>query len=118
MVRKGTLTPELTFTLNMTKIKRIQYSVTDAELELDRIAVSTGDKVKKGDLLVSFISEELENTLKEYKEKKEQNDLLIKHYKNLQKADKEAGSDTIIYKRNGTEDQEKQDLCEKGWHHH
>lgn len=89
-VRKGTLTPELTFTLNMTKIKRIQYSVTDAELELDRIAVSTGDKVKKGDLLVSFISEELENTLKEYKEKKEQNDLLIKHYKNLQKADKEA----------------------------
>lgn len=89
-VQKGTLTPELNFTLSMTKIKRIQYSVTDAELELDRIAVSIGDKVKKGDLLVSFISEELENTLTEYKEKKEQNNLLIKHYENLQKADKGA----------------------------
>ena len=89
-VQKGTLTPELNFTLRMTKIKRIQYSVTDANLELDRIAVSIGDKVKKGDLLVSFISEELENTLAEYKEKKEQNDLLKKHYENLQKADKGA----------------------------
>lgn len=89
-VRRGTLTPELVFTLRMTGVNRIQYSVADSGLEVDRIAVSKGDRVKKGDLLVSFFSRELQDKLAEYGEKEWQDRLLIRHYEKLQRIDKSA----------------------------
>ncbi|MCI8793043.1 MAG: biotin/lipoyl-binding protein [Eubacterium sp.] len=89
-VRRGTLTPELVFSLRMTGVNRIQYSVADNGLEIDRIAVSKGDRVKKGDLLVSFISRELQERLEEYREKAWQDRLLIQHYERLQRVDKTA----------------------------
>ena len=85
-VRKGALTPSVSFTLSMTEIEHIQYRVTDAELMLEKVAVSVGDHVKKGDLLLSFRSEELQGKLAEYKETRKQNRLLLQHYENLQKA--------------------------------
>lgn len=87
-VRRGDLTPAISLTLRIRKLKYIDYSVTDGSLEVERVTVSVGDKVKKGDLLVSFFSEELQNTLDGYREKKDQDLLLIQHYTNLQKADK------------------------------
>lgn len=87
-VCRGALTPTVSLTLRMRKLKYMHYSVTDGGLEVDRIVVSVGDRVKKGDLLVSFSSEELQAELKEYQEKKKQNALLIRHYKNLQRADR------------------------------
>ena len=86
-VRRGDLTPAIALTLHVSKLKYINYSVTDAGLVVERVAVSEGDRVRKGDLLVSFFSEELESALDEYKEKKEQDVLLVQHYTNLQKAD-------------------------------
>lgn len=87
-VRRGGLTPTVSFTLSMTEVKHIRYQVTDGELELERVAVSVGDKVKKGDLLLSFHSEELQGKLAEYQETEKQNRLLIQHYENLQRVDR------------------------------
>lgn len=93
-VRQGALTPSVSFTLSMTKIDHIQYKVTDAELKLEKAAVSVGDHVKKGDLLLAFRSEELQGRLKEYQETSRQNRLLIRHYKNLQKLEETASADS------------------------
>lgn len=106
-VKKGTLTPSVSMTLRMSKIRHIHYKVTDGGLELDRVAVSLGDKVKKGDLLISFSAEELQETLKEYQEKKKQNTLLISHYQKLQKVNKDSG-----YKKEIEELKKEQEITE------
>lgn len=92
-VRKGELTPTVSFTLSMTATEHIQYQVTDAELEIQKVAVSVGDRVKKGDLLLAFQSEELQGRLAEYQKTDRQNRLLIRHYKKLQKLEKSKSAD-------------------------
>ena len=74
-VRKGELTLSVSFTLSMTATEHIQYQVTDAELEIQKVAVSVGDRVKKGDLLLAFQSEELQGRLAEYQKTHRQNRL-------------------------------------------
>lgn len=86
-VHVGDLKPELTLTLKMNDIKYIPYSVTNADLKLERVSVSEGDKVKKGDVLVTFDSGEIRGQIAEYGDKLAQNKLLMEHYSRLQKLD-------------------------------
>lgn len=41
-------------------LEKITYDATNAELKLDKVYVAVGDKVEKGELLVSFRSDSLE----------------------------------------------------------
>lgn len=86
-VMKGDLSWDYTLTLQAEGYRRITYDVTNSELQLDKVYVSTGDKVKKGDLLISFQSESLQETIEGYKEQMDQMQLLANHYRNLMKID-------------------------------
>ena len=86
-VQRGDLNPSITLTLSMEGYERIQYDSTNEDLELDTLHVSVGDKVKKGDILVSFESESIRRTIEQYEDDKRQKELLVEHYGNLMKID-------------------------------
>lgn len=86
-VEKGDLNPSVTLTLNVEGFEQIQYSATNPELELDKVYVSVGDRVEKGDTLVSFKSDSLQKTIEDYEDEKKQNQLLVEHYQKLMSVD-------------------------------
>ena len=63
-VKKGNLTPEITLKLKAEGLEKITYDATNTELKLDKVYVAVGDKVEKGELLVSFRSDSLEEKMK------------------------------------------------------
>lgn len=89
-VQRGNLNPSVTLTLSVEGYEQINYSATNSELKLDKLHVSVGDKVQKGDVLVSFESESIEQMIADYEEKKKQNELLVEHYENLMRIDASA----------------------------
>lgn len=86
-VQRGDLTPEFTISLSAEGFEQIGYDMTNEDLQLDKVYVSVGDKVKKGDLLVSFQSDSIEQVITDYTEQKKQKELLIEHYTNLMAID-------------------------------
>lgn len=86
-VQKGDLEPELTLKLRAEGYEKITYDATNAELKLDKVHVKVGDRVSKGDLLVSFESESLQQTIDSYGEQCSNNQLLIDHYTRLMQID-------------------------------
>lgn len=89
-VIRGDLEPSVTVFLQPEGYSRLEYGATNEELQLDKVWVSVGDKVKKGDILVSFQSENIEKEIADYTEQKEQNRLLMEHYQRLMELDKDA----------------------------
>ncbi len=82
---RGDLEPELTLKLQADGYERIDYDSLEENLELQKVNVSVGDHVKKGELLVSFRCEELRQAISDYQEKITENRLLIDHYEKLMK---------------------------------
>ncbi len=87
VVQKGDIQPELKLKLRAEGYERITYDATNEDLQLDTVYVSVGDKVEKGDLLVSFQSEKLQQAIDSYKEQYTQNELLAEHYSKLMQID-------------------------------
>lgn len=82
---RGNLKPELTLKLQADGYERIDYDSLETDLELEKVYVSVGDYVKKGDLLVSFRSDSIQKAIADYREKITENRLLIAHYEKLMK---------------------------------
>lgn len=82
-VKRGDLQPEFTLTLRADGITQITYDAISSDLQLDTVYVSVGDKVRKGDLLVSFRSDSIQEKITEYREQCEQMELLAEHYTRL-----------------------------------
>lgn len=89
-VKKGDLLPVVKLSLQAEGYERVNYGVSTLDLELDKIWVSPGDKVKAGDMLISFKSDNLQNTIEEYEKQCSDNELLIEHLKKLTEIDKDA----------------------------
>ncbi len=87
---KGDIEPEISLTLRVDGFRNISYSVDREDLELDKVHVKVGDRVKKGDVLVSFQSGDIEDMMKEYQQQLEEDALLIRHYKKLMKIEETA----------------------------
>ncbi|HBI63431.1 MAG TPA: hypothetical protein DDY31_19835 [Lachnospiraceae bacterium] len=83
--RRGNLEPEITLTLKTDGYKRICYDSLEENLELEKVYVSVGDHVKKGDILVSFQCRDIQKAIMDYKEKITENRLLTSHYEKLMK---------------------------------
>lgn len=82
-VARGDFTPKIYLKLKREKTETIRYGTINSELRFDKLYVSVGDKVKKGDLLLTFESEEYQNSADRYEKLIEENNLLIEHYQNL-----------------------------------
>lgn len=85
--QRGDLEPELTLKLKAEGFERITYDAVSDELQLDTVHVTVGDRVEKGDVLVSFQSESIQQVIDEYEEQRTQNQLLIDHYTRLMQID-------------------------------
>lgn len=86
-VKRGNLVPEISLKLEQEGYEKINYQATGKDLELDTVYVSVGDHVEKGDILVSFRSESVQEIIDTYEEQREQNQLLIDHYTRLMQID-------------------------------
>lgn len=86
-VKKGNLTPKMTLTLYGEGTRAYNYRAAVDGLKMERICVSVGDRVKKGDLLITFCADDVKKRLKSYKKKIRENNLLISHYKKLAEID-------------------------------
>lgn len=86
-VKRGDLKPDVRVTVKTGGYTQKQYGMANKELELDTVYVSVGDAVKQGDVLVSFKSDSLQKTIKEFEEQKEQSRLMLEHYQRLMQID-------------------------------
>lgn len=84
-VKVGDLDPELTLELIADEMEYIYYDAKSYDLAVEEVYVSAGDKVKEGELLVSFQSEALQQSIDSYEEQIQNNQMLIDHYSNLMK---------------------------------
>lgn len=94
--QRGDLSAAVSLSLTAEGYDEIVYHTSAEELTLGKIHVSVGDRVKKGDVLVSFQSDVLQQTLADYEDEKRQKELLAWHYENLMAIDEEAGYETDI----------------------
>lgn len=89
-VLRGDLNANMTLKLMTEGFEEILYHAPDEKFELEEVHISVGDRVKKGDILVSFVSEDIRKKIAEYEAEMTQNELLIQHYTNLMEVDKNA----------------------------
>ena len=87
-VQRGNLSASVTLELEPEGYEKIVYYAAKEALKLDKVYISAGDKVKKGDILVSFESERIQKMITDYEDEKEQKELLVQHYENLMQIDK------------------------------
>lgn len=80
---KGDIEPEISLHLRVDGLHQITYTVDQDDLEIEKVYVTAGDKVKKGDVLISFKSGDIEETIKSYQKQLEDDKLIIEHYKRL-----------------------------------
>ena len=86
-VMRGDLEPSMSLTLSTDSYEMIQYGTNNQELELDKVYVSVGDKVKKGQQLVTFKSESIQKIIDDNKQQYDSNAQLVEHYEKLMKID-------------------------------
>lgn len=95
-VQRGDLSASLTVKLTAQGYDEIVYRASNQDLTLSKVHVSVGDRVKKGDILVSFQSEEIRQTIADYEDEKRQKELLLQHYENLMALDEDLDYETDI----------------------
>lgn len=86
-VREGDLTPILKFSIKADSTQTREYRASGYGLEVEKVHVKVGDKVKAGDIMVSFKSDSLKETMEQYEEQIRENNLLTEHYTRLMEID-------------------------------
>lgn len=84
-VKRGDLMPMLVLDLHMETHEKIDYAMDAENLQVEKVYVTEGMTVKKGDVLVRFSSGEMEEELAAVKQEIAQNNMLIDHYEKLGK---------------------------------
>lgn len=85
-VKRGDLQADTTIRVTAEGYEELVYCAPGESFELDEVHVSVGDRVKKGDVLVSFESQELEQKITAYEDDIKQKELLLQHYERLEEA--------------------------------
>lgn len=88
-VQRGDLNASVTMKLTAEGYDEIVYRAPKEGLTLNKVQVSVGDRVKKGDVLVSFKSEQIQQMIVDYEDEKSRKELLMQHYENLMAIDEE-----------------------------
>lgn len=95
-VQKGSIQSILKLTLQPDAYEVNTYSIDKEMLMVSSLNVEKGGRVKAGEVMVVFENDDIEKHIKEYEERKEENSILIEHYKKLQKIeDKKKYADEI-----------------------
>lgn len=86
-VQQGDIESVVELSLKPDDFEMKNYSVDQSDFEVDKINVKKGDKVSKGDIMISFKAEEIQESIDSYEEEKAQNEMLIDHYTKLMAID-------------------------------
>lgn len=89
LVGKGDIEPILDLMIQSGEVEKTNYYINETYLTVEDLAVSVGDHVEAGDLLVKFESEQLEKDVKRYRDDYEKKKLLLEHVKNKSLMDKD-----------------------------
>ncbi len=79
-VKKGDMAPTINLKLRARLADQVNYSIDITDAEVEEVYVSAGERVKKGQLLVSFKSEETKKAIDDYSSELEEKQLLLDHY--------------------------------------
>ncbi|MGN0394952.1 MAG: efflux RND transporter periplasmic adaptor subunit [Coprococcus sp.] len=82
-VEQGDIASTVELTLKPDDYESKNYSIEQSDYEVEKVNVKKGDKVSKGDVMISFKAEEVQNTIDSYVEQKAENEMLIDHYTKL-----------------------------------
>ncbi len=88
--QRGDLEPELNINVHISGLKKTTYGIEDEEMELKKLYVSVGEQIKKGDVLLTFQSWDMEETIKEMKKQLSDDQVLMEHYKRMQALEEKA----------------------------
>lgn len=89
-VLQGDLYPELTLTLKQADYKLTKYGSEQDGLKLDKLLVEVGEIVEPGQVMATFISEELEDKKKTAEKIIHNNEVRIEHLNKMMEIDKKA----------------------------
>lgn len=79
-VHKGDMEQTLSLTLKPMNVTKIDYSVDESELELEEISVQAGDMIKKGQVLITFKSDEIKKSIEKYTDEVNRKQMMLDHY--------------------------------------
>ncbi len=88
VVQKKTIEPKLILTLTPDEYEVHSYMIKQDFLEVENCYAEEGKRVEAGEVMVTFKNDGLEKEIKDYEQRKTENQLLIDHYTKLQKIDK------------------------------
>ncbi len=86
-VKSGDIQSSLTLELKPDGYTSKDYSIQQSDYEVQEVKVKEGDKVVKGDVMIQFKAKEIQKTIDQYTEQKEQDQLLLDHYYRLMQID-------------------------------
>ena len=82
-VQRGDMNPEVVLKLKAQIANQISYSVDLVDAEVEEVYVTTGERVEKGQLLVSFKSEKTKKEIEQYSAELEENQLMLEHFQRM-----------------------------------
>jgi multidrug efflux pump subunit AcrA (membrane-fusion protein) len=94
-VQSGDIAPVLELSLSPDEFETKSYKIEQSDYEVEKINVAEGDRVEADQVMVEFKADEIQKTIDEYTEEKEENEMLIEHYQKLQQIDGEDYSSDI-----------------------
>jgi len=124
MVQKGDINPTMNLILKPIDVEEIKYSVNEEDLEVEDVFVDVGDRVKAGQTLITFKSEDLKKSIDKYSSEVVKKELLLSHYKRVNNIDlkdrdekygvilKELEDDVALAKLYLEEEEERYSACQ------
>jgi multidrug efflux pump subunit AcrA (membrane-fusion protein) len=94
-VQSGDISPVLELSLTPDEFETKSYKIEQSDYEVEKVNVAEGDRVEVDDVMVEFKADDIQKTIDEYTEEKEENEMLIEHYQKLQQISGEDYSSDI-----------------------
>lgn len=82
-VKSGDIQSSVSLELKPDGYSSKDYSIQQSDYQVQEVYVKEGDKVAKGDVMIQFKAKDIQKTIDDYTEQKEQSSLLIDHYNRL-----------------------------------
>ncbi len=88
-VMQGDLIPMVSLQLTPSAKESVTYQPLKDNMEVKQVYVKNGDYVQKGDVMVTFKSEEVDEKIKQYNEEVDMMVMLVEHYEKLMEVNDE-----------------------------
>lgn len=95
-VMKGDLIMTARFALNPDTLCRYDHSIWQDELKVDQLLVAIGDHVNKGQVMVTFKADKLDEEIEKYERRIEEDQLMYEYYTKLREKEQKKEKDKRV----------------------